>query len=112
RARALRAARPVVCVDTGMQRFACPRENLDEVIAAGDCDEAFTHATTIEQAKMFGEWCCGRGLRLHAAGSSLLEFPEARFDAVRPGWALYRDAVHVTAPLSEVNRTVGPIGYR
>jgi alanine racemase len=50
-------------------------------------------------------------LRLHAAGSSLLDAPQARFDAVRPGLALYRGAVHVSAPLIEVHTTRGPAGY-
>src|SRR5688500_18569391 len=34
-AAALRDARPVLSVDTGMQRFACPPEQIDAVLAAG-----------------------------------------------------------------------------
>ena len=45
-----RDARPILCVDTGMQRFACAREQIDDVIRAGAIDEAFTHAVTLEQA--------------------------------------------------------------
>jgi alanine racemase len=112
RARAWRAARPVLAVDTGMQRFACPREQIDDVIHAGACDEAFTHAVRSEQARMLHEWLGGRGLRLHAAASELLHIPDAWLDAVRPGLALYRDAVRVIAPLVEARDSRGPVGYR
>jgi alanine racemase len=94
-----------------MQRFACPREKIDEVIEAGTCDEAFTHAVTLEQAKRLAEWTLGRGLRLHAAASSLLDQPDARLDYVRPGLALYYDAVRVTARLVEARDTKGAAGY-
>jgi alanine racemase len=53
----------------------------------------------------------GRGLRLHAAGSSLLDDPAARLDAVRPGLALYRGAVRVSTRLVEVRDSAGPAGY-
>ncbi len=53
----------------------------------------------------------GRGLRLHAAASALLEEPEARLDAVRPGMALYRGAVHVATRLVEARDGGGPAGY-
>jgi alanine racemase len=111
RARELRAARPVLSVDTGMQRFACPREKIDEVLAAGACDEAFTHAVTLEQAKRLSEWCGGRGLRLHAAASALLDDPAAQLDFVRPGLALYRDVVRVVARVAEAHDSRGPTGY-
>jgi alanine racemase len=111
RAHDLRAARPVLCVDTGMQRFACPRDRIDEVIAAGACDEAFTHAVALEQAKRLSDWCVGRGLRLHAAGSALLDQPDAWLDFVRPGLALYHDAVRVSARLVEARDSAGPAGY-
>lgn len=35
-ARALPRAEPILCVDTGMQRWACPPEQVDEVLRAGD----------------------------------------------------------------------------
>ncbi len=110
-ARALREARPVLCVDTGMGRFACRAGDVDAVIEAGGIDEAFTHATRLEQARALVEATQGRGLKLHAAGSALLNEPEARLDAVRPGLALYRDAVTVRARLIEVRRAEGPVGY-
>jgi alanine racemase len=53
----------------------------------------------------------GRGLRLHAAASALLDEPNARLDAVRPGIALYRGAVRVTTTLIDVRNTEGPAGY-
>ena len=110
-ARALRLARPVLCLDTGMQRFACSPQYAHAVLSAGACDEAFTHATTIEQAAQLRDVLAGQGLRLHAAASSLLDQPSAWLDAVRPGLALYRSAVHVSATLYEARTSTGPVGY-
>jgi alanine racemase len=111
-ARRLAGAGPVVCVDTGMQRFACPPERVAAVVRAAPITEAYTHATSVEQAVRFGELTQGLSLRRrHAAGSSLLEEPAARFDAVRPGIALYRGAARVTTRLAEVRESKGPIGY-
>jgi len=110
-AAALRPARPVLCVDTGMQRFACPAELVDAAVSAGDIDEAFTHATRLEHVRRLVELTGGRRIRLHAAASSLLDEPEARLDAVRPGLAIYRGAVRVAARLVEVRRSRGPVGY-
>ena len=114
RAAALRGAQPVLCVDTGMQRFACTREFIDDVAKAGACDEAFTHATRPEHAVLFAESCRhlrNGGIKLHAAATSLLDVPEARFDFVRPGLALYRDAVRVTSQLVDARDQTGPAGY-
>jgi alanine racemase len=49
--------------------------------------------------------------KLHAAGTALLEEPDAWLDAVRPGLALYHDAVRVAAPLVEARDAAGPAGY-
>lgn len=114
RATALRAARPVLSLDTGQQRFACPPAAASAVVAAGDCHEAMTHATRPDQAeqlRQFAGSCRPRRLVLHAAGSALLDTPAAAFDAVRPGLALYRGAAAVTAPLVEVRDATGPAGY-
>jgi alanine racemase len=94
-----------------MQRFSCPPDKIDKVIQAGGCDEAFTHATRPEHARRLVELCGGRGMRLHAASSALLDCPEARLDAVRPGLALYRDAVRITTRLLDARDSHGPIGY-
>src|SRR5688572_23781507 len=110
-ARQLADARPILCVDTGMQRFGCPAERVDEVIAAGAIDEAFTHATSMAHVRRLVEAVGGKVRRMHAAASSLLDEPEALLDAVRPGIALYRGAVRVTARLVEVHESRGPIGY-
>ena len=110
-AAALRAARCVLCVDTGMQRFACPAGEVERALAAGGCDEAFTHAARVEAASKLAGMLGGRGLRLHAAGTALLDAPEARLDAVRPGLALYRGAARVSAPLAEVRDSSGGVGY-
>jgi alanine racemase len=107
----LRAAHPAVCVDTGMQRFGCPPENLEAVIRDCDAKEAFTHGTRVEHAYRLKELLGGRGIRLHAAATSLLDQPEAYLDALRPGWALYRGAVRVMTTLVEVHDSKGPAGY-
>ena len=110
RAAALRAARPVLSVDTGQQRFGCPPEDVEAVKRAGGCDEAMTHATTLPQAQLLYD-LLGHRARLHAAGTALLEEPGAWFDAVRPGLALYRGAVRVSATLVDARDTRGPTGY-
>lgn len=110
-AQALRDARPILCVDTGMQRFSCPADRIDAVIAAGRIDEAFTHAPAMEHVQGFQQLIGGKVSRLHAAASSLLDQPGAWLDAVRPGLALCRDAVTVAAPLVEVHDSAGPVGY-
>ena len=110
-ARRLQEARPVLCVDTGMRRFACPPREIDAVIAAGGIEEAFTHATRIEHVRLLVSLVGGRGLRLHAAASALLNEPEAYLNAVRPGMALYRGAVRVSTRLVELHDGGVPAGY-
>ena len=110
-ARVLREADPLLSVDTGMQRFACPPEQIDEAIKLGGCREAFTHAPRVEQARRLRELTSGKGLKIHAAASSLLDQKDAWLDAVRPGLAMYRNAVRVWAPLIEAKDTKGPAGY-
>jgi len=110
-ARRFYPARPVLCVDTGMQRFACPQRDVDPVLRAGEIDEAFTHATRMEHVALLSSIVGGRGLRLHAAASSLLDEPAARLDAVRPGMAIYRGAARVSCRLVEVRDGGRPAGY-
>jgi alanine racemase len=110
-AEVLRAAEPVLALDTGMQRFGCPPEAAEAVLAAGRCAEAFTHATSLESVRQLVAFARGRGLRLHAAGSALLDQPEAHLDLVRPGLALYRGATSVGTTLVEVRDGAGPAGY-
>lgn len=110
-AAALRPVQPALNVDLGMQRFACPPEQIDAVLAAGGCREAFGHATRMEHVERLATLAGRRGLMLHAAGSALLEQREAWLDAVRPGLAMYVGCVRVTAPLLEVRDTDGPAGY-
>lgn len=110
-ATALHAARPIVCVDTGMQRFACPPDQLDAVIRAGQCDEALTHATRLEHVERLRELIGDRPLKLHAAATALLSEPAAWLNAVRPGLALYRGAVRVSTRLMEARDARGPAGY-
>ncbi|MGD0387906.1 MAG: alanine racemase [Tepidisphaeraceae bacterium] len=110
-ARRLREARPILSVDTGMRRFACSPGQIDAVIAAGGIDEAFTHATRMEHVRLLVSLVGGRGLRVHAAASALLDEPEAYLNAVRPGMALYRGAVRVSTRLVEVHQGGVPAGY-
>jgi len=110
-AKRLRDTRPILCVDTGMRRFACEKDQIDAVIAAGAIDEAFTHAVQIEHVRKLTALARGRGLRLHAAASALLEQPEAYLDAVRPGMAIYRGAVRIATPLVETHEGRSPAGY-
>jgi alanine racemase len=110
-AKRLREAKPILSVDTGMKRFACPPDQIDAVIEAGAIDEAFTHATGIEHALRLIELVGNRGLRLHAATTALLDKPDARLNAVRPGFALYRGAVRISARLIDVHTANSPAGY-
>jgi alanine racemase len=110
-AEALRSADPILCVDTGMQRFSCPAEDIGAIVRSGACREAFTHATKIEHVRTLKKLMGGSGFKLQAAASSLLNEPEAWLDGVRPGLALYREAVKVWAPLVEVRSSRGPVGY-
>lgn len=110
-ARALRRAAPVLSVDTGMGRFACPPEEVEAVLAAGAIEEAFTHALELAQVELLTAAVNGRVERRHAASTRLLGEPAAWLDAVRPGLALFRDAVTVRAPLVEVRRCRGRTGY-
>lgn len=110
-ARRVRPAGPVLAIDTGQQRFACPADQIDRVLSAGQCREAMTHASTPQQAELFERLTGGRGLRRHAAGTSLLDCDAARFDAVRPGWAMYRGALRVTTRLVDARDSRGPAGY-
>lgn len=100
-----------VNVDTGMQRFGCDPETLDDILAVANVREVFTHAVELSAARLLRESAGGRGLPLHAASSSLLDTPEAWLDAVRPGLALYRGAVRVTTRLVTARDTRGRVGY-
>jgi alanine racemase len=107
----LRQAQPVLSVDTGQHRFGAAPELIDEVLRAGEITEAFTHATRVEHVQKLVEAVGARGLRLHAAGTALLDEPSAWLDAVRPGLALYRGAARVSARLVEARDSSEPSGY-
>lgn len=98
-------------VDTGMQRFGCPEDQVDDLAARCTVSEFFAHANTVESALRLHRACAGRGRPLHAAATSLLDRPETWFDAVRPGLALYERALRVTTTLYAVRETRGPVGY-
>ena len=103
--------RVAIKVDTGMQRFGCPPDELDDLVARCDVEDYFSHAVTPESALRLKAACAGRGRPYHAAATSLLDHPETWFDAVRPGLALYRGAMRVSARLHAVHDTHGPVGY-
>jgi alanine racemase len=107
----LRAARPALCVDTGMQRFSCPPEKVDAVFKAGECSEAFTHGTRVEHANKLKSICGKYGVPLHASATALLHEPATMLDAVRPGLAIYRGAARVVTTMVEVHDSTGPAGY-
>jgi alanine racemase len=107
----LAGARPILCVDTGMQRFACPPGQVLEAIERGSIDEAFTHATRLAHVERLLQLVGGAELTLHAAATALLDEPAAYLDGVRPGLALYRGAVRVSTRLVEARASTGPIGY-
>jgi alanine racemase len=112
RARELRRASPVLAIDTGMQRFGCPEADVALALHEGGITEVMTHAVRIEQVRRLIELTGGRQLVRHAAGTALLDTPEAFLDATRPGLALYRGAMTVTASVVEARDTPGvDIGY-
>ena len=112
RAKSLEKARPVLSFDSGQQRFGCSAAVMSEILKCCSIGEIFTHASTVDQAAAFERATSGiPNMHRHAAGSALLDSPVARFDAVRPGLALYRGATRVTARLIETHDTVGSAGY-
>lgn len=110
-ARQLRRAHPALCVDTGMQRFSCPPADCREAVIAGDCREAFTHATRLSHIEKLKDVTCGFDLLRHAAASSLLYDARAVLDAVRPGLAMYRNAIRVFSHIAEIHVSGSPAGY-
>ncbi len=98
-------------VDTGMQRFGCPPEAVDDLARRSTVVDYFSHAVTVEAAQRLRAACGHRGRPLHCAATSLLDHPETWLDAVRPGLALYRGAVRVSTRLHTVRDTRGPVGY-
>lgn len=110
-ARQLRRAHPALCVDTGMQRFSCPPVDCREAIIAGNCHETFTHATQLSHVEKLKDVTCGFDLLRHAAASSLLHDAGAVLDAVRPGLAMYRNAVGVSSRIVEIHNSGSPAGY-
>lgn len=98
-------------VDTQMQRFGCPPEELDDLAARCNVVDYFCHAVSVNAAQRLRIACDHRGRPMHAAATCLLDEPAVHFDAVRPGLALYRGAVRVTTKLHSVRHTSGPVGY-
>lgn len=106
------AGQPVaVNVDTGMQRFGCRPEELDDLLERSSAKEVFTHAVDASSAELLRSLRGDGALFMHAAASALLNCPEAWLDAVRPGLALYEGAVRVSGRLMAVREPRGPMGY-
>lgn len=98
-------------VDTGMQRFGCPPERLDDLARQCEVFDFFCHAVTVNATQRLRVACAHRGKPLHAAATCLLNEPQCWFDAVRPGLALYAGALRVSTRLQSVRPAEGPIGY-
>ncbi len=111
-ARRLGRTPAVLNVDTGMQWLGAPPDQIDAICRTCRIVEAFTHTVTVKGALRLKNLCDGKAPRLHAAATALLGHPAAYLDAVRPGLALYRGAVHVTTRLTVVRDLDGPAGYR
>ncbi len=107
----LRKASPALAIDTGMQRFSCPKEEVARALLAGICREVFTHATRIEHVEMLLDFSSAFPVMRHAAASGLLHDARARLDAVRPGLALSRNAVTISSRIFEIHQSRGPAGY-
>jgi alanine racemase len=110
-AAALKAADPIVCVDTGMQRFACSPDQLDAILSGGLCREAMTHGIRREHADALLRLTEGFSLFRHAAGTKLIRQGYRGLDAIRPGLALYDKAIDIRINLHEVRESRGPVGY-
>lgn len=112
RAAEMRAARisAALSIDTGMRRFGCEPAEAAEAIRVGGITEVMTHAVRLRQVERLLEIAGGAGRRLHAAGSTLLEEPKAWLDGVRPGAALYRGAMRVSARVVEARDVRGAGG--
>ncbi|MFH1748401.1 MAG: alanine racemase [Planctomycetota bacterium] len=98
-------------MDSGMQRFGCRPEEIDDLFKRCQVADVFTHAVTLAHARLLRTTCQGKPVPIHAAATSLLDTPEAWLDAVRPGLALYRGAVRVHTRLKHVRETTGGAGY-
>ncbi len=105
------SAPAVLNIDTGMQRFGCRPEEIDEILEAGNITDAFTHTVDAAGARMLWRLCRGKGVRLHAAGTSLLHRKSAYLDAVRPGLAIYLGAMTVSTTLVAIRSLSGAAGY-
>ncbi|MCP5002484.1 MAG: hypothetical protein GY941_00805 [Planctomycetes bacterium] len=110
-ARLMYSLSPVISIDTGMQRFACPKDDARCILQERLVDEALTHATNVNQVDVFKDILYGFSVKCHAANSSLLAYPETFLDAVRPGLALYQNAVRVSTHLAECHKSKSPVGY-
>lgn len=87
-------------VETGMGRLGLPVERVQAVaravgaahlrgvystLSSSDCDPDWTR----QQVERFNESTAGLAVPRHLSNSAGLQYPQARFDAVRPGLALY-----------------------
>ena len=117
RARLLENAYPLLSVDSGQGRFGCDANAALQILEHTNISDVFTHATTDRHIQIFEQFLQSvpeqrrQRLQIHAAGTSLLNQPHARFHAVRPGLALYQNVVTVSTKLIEVRESNRPAGY-
>lgn len=103
--------RCAINLDTGMQRFGCAASELAALVRTCNVEDVWCHANHVAAAEQLRAAIADLNLPRHAAASALLDAPETWLDGVRPGVALYRAALCVTAPLQVARETHGPVGY-
>lgn len=109
RAKEMLAAKvdPVLSIDTGMRRFGAEGADVDEALRLDSIREVMTHAVRMQQVERLMELAGNGHRKLHAAGSALIDEPKAWLDGVRPGLALYRGTMRVTARVVEARDVRG-----
>ncbi len=106
-----RGLRCALNVDTGMRRFGCPPDAVDDLRRMTGADEAFSQGVHPRIAATLRERTGGEISYLHVACSGLIDAPDAWLSATRPGVALYLAAVHVSTPITHVHDNVKGGGY-
>lgn len=110
-ARAFAGCPSIVAIDTGFGRLAASLNELEELLALSGASEVMTILVGDESLELFEAATRGRKLFRHAAASGQLADPRARFDAVRPGLALYETALRVSCPVAAVSQPARASGY-
>ena len=107
-------AGPVLCVDTGMQRFACPPERLAEVMRAGAITEAYSRATSNRAGGEARRADRGPGIKRGGTrpGRRCWENRPRGSTQFSPGMALYRGTARITSRLLRCASRTGQSAIR